>query len=330
MNGRVGQLLGRWFETPAERQWLGSLCATTAVHLGVLTLLAMIVFAAPDRPPRPAVESAWQIESLADEPAPLLHLDSPAPSDPNPTAGGSVTTELTAAEVVTDPLAVDPSEVALLEPTFDGGEPEPDAESERTTGRRSGDDGQPVSGSGGGTGTGVGNGDGSGFFGISQPGRRFVYVVDASSSMQAKHDSEAKTRFGRVKLELVKSIGGMTHGQSFFVIYFNSEPRPMPARALQPALPNVQRHYLDWTTRFRAGGDTNPLPALELALALRPDVIYFLTDGEIPRGRNVLRTVSGLNRGRVRVHTFAFGVRSGEEMMKALAEQNGGEYRFVP
>ena len=54
-----------------------------------------------------------------------------------------------------------------------------------------------------GAGAGEGNGQGDGFFGIGAQGKRFVYVVDCSLSMNHPHASPSKTRFKRLKLELV-------------------------------------------------------------------------------------------------------------------------------
>lgn len=327
MPGTVGHYVQSWCGRPERRHWIGSLLTASAVHVALVTVLCFLVLEPPTGVLERRVDSEWcdgpeEVEFV--EPVQVMQAAT------NPHAGGRAADSLRVLHEASEaPRAAD-----VLWRTPVGRRPV-------MTGELSGSDllapvaprageSEPGAGEGTGTGAGTGNGDESGFFGLNSPGRRFVFVVDASSSMQKKHDSEAKTRFGRVKLEIVRSIAGMTPQQGFFVIYFNSVPHPMPANGLQPATPAVQRHYLDWTTRFRAGGDTNPLQALELALALQPDVIYFLTDGVIPRGKNVLRRVTGLNQGRTRVHTFAFGSRSGEEMMQALAEQNRGEYRFVP
>jgi hypothetical protein len=177
--------------------------------------------------------------------------------------------------------------------------------------------------------TGIGETPGGGFFGVQAVGNRVVYVVDSSRSMNHPHESIAKTRFGRVKLEIAYSIRRMNSEMEFFIIFFNNNAVPMPSRKLQPALPAPKKHYLTWMANVKTGGQTDPRDALRVALLLRPDMIYFLTDGEFRS--SVVRDVTKLNRfRRTPIHTFGLGNRSGEPMLKIIAERNGGTYRFVP
>lgn len=177
--------------------------------------------------------------------------------------------------------------------------------------------------------TGDGNGTGSGeFFGLNLNGMSVVFVVDASSSMNFPHPGPAKTRFGRVKLELVKTIGKMTDKDQFFMVFFNEFAIPMPANRLVNATPGNQQLYLNWMASGKAGGDTEPEAALHVALKLNPQVIYFLTDGRFKY--NVVKSVAAANRAGVVINTFCFGDDQGEKFLKQLAEQNGGVYRFIP
>jgi hypothetical protein len=118
-------------------------------------------------------------------------------------------------------------------------------------------------------------------------------------------------------------------GKSRDIIFFNNNALPMPARALQPALPAQKKQYLTWMANVKTSGQTDPREALKLALLLRPDMIYFLTDGHFRS--SVVSEVTKLNRSRrTQIHTFCFGDRSGEDLLKLIAERNGGTYRFVP
>lgn len=186
-------------------------------------------------------------------------------------------------------------------------------------------EGKPV-----GRGTSSGLGSTPGFFGIKPPSEgRVVFVVDGSRSMNHPHESELKTRFRRMKFELLKCISEMHGGQWFYVIFFSNETLPMPAPGLQPARAGVREIYLQWIGQVASGGSpTDPRQALRLALQLQPDVIFFLTDGEFPPG--VKRQLESLRQTRVIIHTFAFGETLGEETLKILAANNRGEYRFVP
>lgn len=220
-------------------------------------------------------------------------------------------------------------------------------------------------GTGHGDGNAAGDGTGHGFFGSQSSGRRFVFVLDCSRSMNHPHDSEAKTRFKRLKLELVKSVASMSVDQEFFLIFFNEGPITMPSSMPVAASSGAKQHYLAWMQTLKADGNTEPTAAMQLALRLQPDVIYFLTDGSF-----IHKTQADLLRlpfGRTSLHTFAFeevfegelinafrlliagdreaardaissarGFRKAELaadsvlFMKRLAERHNGEFHLIP
>ena len=182
-------------------------------------------------------------------------------------------------------------------------------------------------GTGKGLANGAGNGFGGAFFGMKAAGQSVVYVVDCSSSMNVRHSSAA-TRFHRLKLELLNSVASMKPSQSFYIIFFNEQPIPMPAPRLQQARPELQRQYLGWMARMRANGLTDPLSSMHMALKLRPDVIYFLTDGNFNFKTAV--ALSRIRQPRSVIHTITFGEREAEPLMKSIAVANRGTYRFIP
>ncbi len=188
---------------------------------------------------------------------------------------------------------------------------------------------KPGRGRGQGEGDGTGNGKGPGFFGSVPGAKRVVYVVDNSRSMNHVHDSPSKTRFRRLKVELMKAILELPAESEFFVIFFADEMLAMPAETLQPATPQSKDRYLRWVAQVDpGGGPTDPLDAMAAAIRLRPDIIYFLTDGEFRKGVNLkLRTIKLPH---TKIHTFSFGETLGEEVLKDVARNNGGEYKFVP
>ncbi|WP_166830703.1 vWA domain-containing protein [Thalassoroseus pseudoceratinae] len=183
-------------------------------------------------------------------------------------------------------------------------------------------------GSGVGGGTGDGSGSGHGFFGMKQPGKSFVYVVDSSMSMNAPHESEWGTRFGRVQVELIRSIASLDSPQRFFVVFFNTQAMPMPTRGLLDAELSNRKKSLRWVATMRPAGETDPRQALALALRLQPDVIYFLTDGDF--SIEIKKELIQLRQHRTSVHTYAFGTRDGSSILRQIARQNGGEFHFVP
>jgi hypothetical protein len=185
-----------------------------------------------------------------------------------------------------------------------------------------------------GTGTGQGHGDGGGdsagkgFFGQESDAKSVVFVVDCSSSMNTRHKSEWKTRFGRVKYEMLKSVAAMSPEQRFYIIFFNTKPIRMPARGLLAATPEAKKGALTWMVRQSATGHTDPRTALGYALRLQPDMVYFLTDGSFePRVKRGLLAIQQYN---VAIHTFVFGNPAGEKVMKQIAVQNRGKYTYIP
>ena len=176
--------------------------------------------------------------------------------------------------------------------------------SHHVTGVSSSNGASAKTGSGTGNGNASGDGSGNGFFGNTVDGRRFVFVLDCSRSMNHPHDSDAKTRFKRLKLELVRSIVSMTDSQEFYLVFFNDGPIVMPSPYPVSAGPLAKQHYLSWMQTLKADGNTNPTDAMQLALRFRPDVIYFLTDGSFTHKTQL--DLLRLPFGETQLHTFAF------------------------
>jgi hypothetical protein len=81
-----------------------------------------------------------------------------------------------------------------------------------------------------------------------------------------------------------------------------------------------------------ADGSTRPRPALEAALALRPEVVFLLTDGQELNLDDVERLRDRAQE--TRIHTVELGGRTfanqaGERALERLARVTGGTYRHV-
>ncbi|MBL6706939.1 MAG: hypothetical protein ISQ06_12560, partial [Planctomycetaceae bacterium] len=113
-----------------------------------------------------------------------------------------------------------------------------------------------------GDGDGIGDSSGSdaadSFFGLRPIGRRTVYVLDCSRSMNHPHNTEAKTRFKRMKLELIKSIQGLGPESEFFLIFFNDFAIPMPSPVPVQAVEQPKLKFLHWMKDLKADGNTEP------------------------------------------------------------------------
>ncbi len=187
-----------------------------------------------------------------------------------------------------------------------------------------------LGGSGDGTGgePGLGGGGaGTSFFGVSSKGTRFAYIVDRSGSMGQSRKLRVAMR------ELARSIGSLPDYAYFYVVLFSADLSVPPMqRGWTRARKTTTRHLIRWLNQVDPGGGTVPGPAFYqvFALDLRPDVIFFLTDGEI--SGFTAADVAGLtSRGkRVIINTIAFGDPASQELLRQIAGQSGGVYRFVP
>jgi len=162
-----------------------------------------------------------------------------------------------------------------------------------------------------------------GFFatGGEEEPRGIVYVIDRSGSMTCSLDY--------VKSELKRAIGELSEDDEFDVIFYSSGPPvEMPTRRLVNATERNKQLAFQFIDGVIAQGETDPAGAIERAFAVKPDIIYILTDGEFDRA--IVALVKRLNAdAKVTVHTIGFLYREGEPILKQIADQNGGRYRFV-
>jgi hypothetical protein len=166
------------------------------------------------------------------------------------------------------------------------------------------------------------------FFGIGGYGQTFVYVVDASDSMNENG------KFDRARYELLHSIDQLASDQRYFVIFFNDAAFPMDATEPVMATEEARSETAAWVDGTTARDGTNPLPALLYALSLRPDAIFFLSDGQFdPRTITILRArnrpTKRVGQRQIPIHTIAFVDHSTVGLMRTIARDSNGDHRFV-
>lgn len=172
----------------------------------------------------------------------------------------------------------------------------------------------------------------------SSNARRIVYVVDASGSLVGT--------FPAIARELSRSLARLDQRQSFAVIFFQrNEALIVPPATLLPATSeNVHRAVQWFESNVFPAGRSNPLAALEAAMALRPDLIFLLSSGVTGAGEyeisadDLIAAVDRLNpatsrsgRRRVRIQCIAFLDRSSVTVLQRLAAMHGGadSFRFL-
>ena len=204
------------------------------------------------------------------------------------------------------------------------------------------------------------------YFGIEVSSKRLGFLVDVSSSMREmvavkegsldddeKDGARGRTRVGRggggdaggkekegkamkidvLKKELSRLLRKLPADTHINIVNFDGDFAPWQ-KNLQPLAGAGRAKAVGYVEALNTGSGTNVFDTLEFALKdKRVDTIFLLTDGVPTRGRltdpdAIIEEIKVLNRVRgVTIHTIAFGEESA--LLEKLAEQNGGQYRFV-
>ncbi len=186
-----------------------------------------------------------------------------------------------------------------------------------------------LGGSGGGAGVGTGRGGRGGFgtfFNSRVRGRNFVYVVDCSGSMRGRKMQAAKE-------ELIRSIKDLTLRQRFFIIFYSSGFNPMlPTPNLVEATDENKELAQAWIESIGAGGGTRPNEAMVIALQLRPDAVWLLSDGEFNDRISAINTINNANMYvGVKIHTIAYyNSGQGRLDLDMIAKNHGGKCTVYP
>jgi Na+-transporting methylmalonyl-CoA/oxaloacetate decarboxylase gamma subunit len=222
-----------------------------------------------------------------------------------------------------------------------------------------------LGGAGGGFGAGIGTGGKFSFVGQTAVGRRVVFVVDLSSSMSQplKGDGPRTTRFELLKKELIKAVKQIPYGTAYQVLYFSDfawphnqvdsrneealekyhwEIKPedykqakIPAFkyiqatqfTLQDSVEIIQRSdnnriYTNWGAGLLMALNANP----------KPDVIFFMTDGERKDEQGWIDIVTAENKRKLPmsvIHTSVMAQVDAAFEIDALAKRNNGSFTVV-
>jgi hypothetical protein len=138
------------------------------------------------------------------------------------------------------------------------------------------------------------------------------------------------------KNELIASLGDLGQTHQFQIIFYNETPRVFNPTGREGRLVFGNEQNKNLARRFvrsiTASGATRHLEALELALRMSPDVIFFLTDADEPRMTPAdLAHIAQMNRGAtINAIEFGYGPQiNSENFLAKLARQNGGKHVYV-
>lgn len=297
----------------------GALTTSVSVHAGLLVLFAAIRFGIVPDKPLDTISAGFAETEQVESVVTLPQVANKPTDNAGSLAAAPILTEAASEPLLVDTIATEPA----VEPSNDESTT-PEVKTIAKTTRI---------GQGAGNAVGDGAGDGGSFFDVESAGNRVVYVVDCSKSMKRRFPSKDKTRFARVKRELIESISSLKPEQKFFVIYFNTEAFPMPGTRLVPRDSYDVPRYLKWLATFPPDGRTNPEDALIMALRLKPDAVFFLTDGAFRP--NIVDNVVAANALNVPIHAIGFGdeVVEGDkealDTLTSLATRSGGHLTLI-
>ena len=132
-------------------------------------------------------------------------------------------------------------------------------------------------------------------FGVSGTGSTFVYVFDRSASMKGRPLAAAKQ-------QLKNSLGDLDKVHQFHIIFYNEAPRDFRFKGQTAKLVFADEEgksaAITFVDTITAVGATRHMPAITMALGMRPDVIFFLTDADEPQLTELeLRRIQRMNSG---------------------------------
>ncbi|MDR2114857.1 MAG: VWA domain-containing protein [Planctomycetaceae bacterium] len=167
-------------------------------------------------------------------------------------------------------------------------------------------------------------------FGTEGTGNSFVFVFDRSDSMNERAERPIRA----AKTVLIQSIDSLENLHRFNIIFYNDkfsawqQQRKM-MEATDQNKENAKR-FVEGITPF--GGTRHLEPLLE-AVKHRPDVIFFLTDGDEHDALSAgdLDKIARDNSFRSQINVIQFGVGTNREsnFLQKLAANNRGQYSYV-
>lgn len=157
------------------------------------------------------------------------------------------------------------------------------------------------------------------FFGTEVSGATFVFVIDNSSSMLNGG------RLERAHGELRRAIARMQWPQKFHVIAFDHKTLELPWGPYVTAGSENARKVGPWLASLVQGEDTKPAGALRMAIGLKPDAVFFLTDGEFDHPTPGL--VRAWNSSGIPVHVIDLNPSGDPGPLQRIANDSGGSYR---
>lgn len=195
----------------------------------------------------------------------------------------------------------------------------------------------------------------SGFFGIPIRGRRIVFIIDFSGSMDwlmpqeaggtsASRDRGKIKKIAKAKQELLQAVNSLGPQHKFNVVRYSMDVRKWQ-KGLVPATKKYKKSLARYLQGQEANGGTNLFGGLKSGLEMKSlvygsrydshvDEIFILSDGvptvgDVTNMAEILRLVGETNRySGVRINSIYLGSKSNERRPGngGRSEREGGEF----
>ena len=185
--------------------------------------------------------------------------------------------------------------------------------------------------------------------GVTGRANRVAYVVDFSGSMGST--AEGGGTFAQaLKKELSTSIGNLSSGMYFTVIFFSSRAWNLttegsdyvgngwhglgepPHTNWYPANEGIKKEVIGRINSMPVAGGTMWYPGLKMAMTMNPSpsIVFLLSDGEPRDGDEIAFNMKQLNPGGTPIDTIAFEVPgSPAGRLMEIAKDTGGKFVMV-
>lgn len=162
-------------------------------------------------------------------------------------------------------------------------------------------------------------------FGGTGSGNKFTFIFDRSGSMTG-HQMETS------KKQLIMALQSLKSHNEFSIVFFDHLPE-MYSGGMQKAIPINISKASSYVDGISTRGGTEHIPALQMGIKLRPDCIFFLTDGEfVGDEKQQLVDIKQHAKG-IQINVIQLGDNqkepSPDSFLRQLAQQNNGDYKYI-
>ena len=155
--------------------------------------------------------------------------------------------------------------------------------------------------------------------------KNIVFVLDTSGSM-------AGNKLAQAKKALQFCVENLNDADQFEILRFSTETEPVFEKLVDATDKNRQRAR-EFIKDLKPIGGTALEEALVKALALQPDVVIFLTDGQPTIGtlreEEILASVKRINTGQARVFCFGIGTDVNTHLLDQITAQTRAFSQYV-